>query len=197
MTWIQLAFFYIFSPVGAFHLVREVEWKPVKLITIWLLKQAGGIENWKSAFQSFEIFKNPRISKKRVQKKRLWFEVHHVEGEGLSECQFAFPARNFLIVSKETCASSAPMRAPIKFLAGFLAFHEVQNFEMSAFFTFPYIACRSLLPSSRHFCHPPFPVWHNVTWPCRVLHRANVFHWVQTRQYHRQKLLSLLHLRGR
>ena len=164
---------------------------------IWLLKNRRAEKQkgkWLSKVLKFS--KTPEFQKKRVQKKRLWFEVHHVEGLGLSEFQFSFPARNFLTASKETCASSAPMRAPIKFLAGFLAFHEVQNFEMSAFFTFPYIAHRSLLPSSRHFCHQLFPVWHNVTWPCRGLRRANVFHPLQTRQYLRQKLLSLLHFRG-
>ena len=68
------------------------------------------------------------------------------------------------------------------------SFDEMQSFEISAFFTFPYIAHRSLLPSSRHFCHQLFPVWHNVTLPCQGKHHANVFHPLQTRQYHRQKL---------
>jgi len=34
-----------------------------------LKKQAGGIENWKAAFQSFEFSKTPEFLKNRVLKK--------------------------------------------------------------------------------------------------------------------------------
>ena len=67
----------------------------IESVTVGLKKQAGGKAKWKSAFQSFEIFKKTEFSKKRVQKKRLWFDVRHVEGIRLLMDNFSFRQETF------------------------------------------------------------------------------------------------------